>query len=729
MRRLLEGDGYVKLCQWQCRVELTVLATGVEGIFRLSGSEKRIKELREIFNSPDRYGKGLAWDTFTVHDAANVLRRYLHELPEPVVPLDLYEKFRDPLQGATNQAVGDAEGPKYVDNFDEKVAIRSYQKLITELPPLNRQLTLYLLDLLAVFAAKADENRMTSYNLAAIFQPCMLTHPKHDQAPAEYRLNQCVIIFLIENQDHFLIGMQGTGTDEKTQKEIESGTPLVTPSTPNRNTGIDRSASNASAGAVSVRRDGQLRRNRSVTSKHSKEHDSTTPNSPALSATPTKGGLGRSNTVPSKKSPAVTGGKFRLHDHSPGPQSLAIVEPLTPAHTETPRHSEHSSLAPPMGGTSHPGRSHERLLDVPQEGTPSKERNVSNFFQRSPTDDSKRQPNKLKKKRIPGSLNHSAQSSSTSLQHPGSALSPAAEGFHPIDQRPSTEIEKPKTPVAHENTEVPAESTPRASHVPSANNNFSSDNNTLRARKSPSTSLNSSYNEGSDLEHGAVSHNTAGSAEPSELKEKKRRWRMSRKNDSNPGLTSPDRGINSNEHAGISTTSISSAAHKPRNSFTENSTDLIPTVGVLPQAHQSHHSHHNSQSQDFGKENKDESKGPIGWIRNKMREKKEIAEHRRNKSPPAEHTHSPMVVREGRSLDIKREHQEKERSIFQPVGTLVEQQSLEEEKEMPPTAQPPVVATVPAPVVLPVTGPVAAPSPASIQPAPTMAPEAGNSEL
>ncbi|KAK7213696.1 hypothetical protein V2G26_020874 [Clonostachys chloroleuca] len=126
--------GYVPIVVAKCGVFLKEKATGVEGIFRLSGSEKRIKELKTLFDSADRYGKGLVWEGYTVHDAANVLRRYLNDLPEPVVPLDLYEKFRDPLRGATKQAAGDAEGPQFIENFDERGAIGKYQKLITELP-------------------------------------------------------------------------------------------------------------------------------------------------------------------------------------------------------------------------------------------------------------------------------------------------------------------------------------------------------------------------------------------------------------------------------------------------------------------------------------------------------------------------------------------------------------------------------------------------------------------
>jgi hypothetical protein len=123
------------------------IATDVEGIFRLSGSEKRIKELRNAFNSPDRFGKGLDWSGYTVHDAANILRRYFNHLPEPIIPLEFYDRFRDPLRHHQSQAVGhmDNQSPS-VGDFNIDAAIKLYQNLITQLPPLNRQLLLYILD-------------------------------------------------------------------------------------------------------------------------------------------------------------------------------------------------------------------------------------------------------------------------------------------------------------------------------------------------------------------------------------------------------------------------------------------------------------------------------------------------------------------------------------------------------------------------------------------------------
>jgi hypothetical protein len=168
---------------------LLMIATDVEGIFRVSGSAKRIKELQSLFDSPPTYGKTLDWDGFNVHDAANVFRRYINHLPEPIIPHDYYFAFRKPLEA---------------ENRDNEETIRTYQRLIGDLPKLNGQLLLYILDLLAVFAENSTANLMPATNLAAIFQPGLISHPDHDMNPQEYKVSQEVLIFLIEHQDRFL---------------------------------------------------------------------------------------------------------------------------------------------------------------------------------------------------------------------------------------------------------------------------------------------------------------------------------------------------------------------------------------------------------------------------------------------------------------------------------------------------------------------------------------------
>ena len=311
----------------------------MEGIFRLAGSEKRIKELKTAFDTPPRYGKGLDWTGYTVHDAANILRRYFNHLPEPIIPLGNYDSFRQPLRNHQAEAVGPIEGQApSIGGFDPDAAVRNYQHVIKSLPSLNRQLLLYILDLLAVFAAKADVNKMTTSNLAAIFQPGILSHPQHDMSPQDYRLNQDVLIFLIDNQDHFLIGMEGTAVDEGTVKRIESGpnTPQVrTPTTPARNnSGINRSASaSSSAGADSLRKYGGVRRNVSTSSKRSRHSGAIpSPITPGF-VTPPASGVHRSNTLPSKRSPALNSPRFANRPSGPSTptaeEGRALLSPNT----------------------------------------------------------------------------------------------------------------------------------------------------------------------------------------------------------------------------------------------------------------------------------------------------------------------------------------------------------------------------------------------------------------
>ena len=198
----------------------------MENIFNISGSVARLRTLQAAFNEPPRYGKGLDWSGFTVHDAAAILLRYLYQLPQSVIPLEHYEAFQQPLKEYEGKPIP-SEDPHTQD------IIRHYQRLIRELPPLSRQLLLYLLDFLAVFASKADLNHMTPQKLAQRFQLTILSPLKAKsigtEVPVEVvfnrQLSQDVMVFLIENQDSFLIGMEGTSG----KAEPEAAAPIELP--------------------------------------------------------------------------------------------------------------------------------------------------------------------------------------------------------------------------------------------------------------------------------------------------------------------------------------------------------------------------------------------------------------------------------------------------------------------------------------------------------------------
>jgi hypothetical protein len=90
--------GYIPVIVAKSGVFLKERGTDVEDIFATNGNPVRVRELQEAFDSQPRYGKGLVWNGYTVHDCASVVLRYAKTLPEPVVPYGLYDEFINGMQ-------------------------------------------------------------------------------------------------------------------------------------------------------------------------------------------------------------------------------------------------------------------------------------------------------------------------------------------------------------------------------------------------------------------------------------------------------------------------------------------------------------------------------------------------------------------------------------------------------------------------------------------------------
>jgi hypothetical protein len=144
-------------------------------------------------------------------------------------------------------------------------------------------------------------------------------------------------------------------------------------------------------------------------------------------------------------------------------------------------------------------------------------------------------------------------------------------------------------------------------------------------------------------------------AAAAEQKEKRSRWRLSRRREEpypQGSALSPPKALGSDAGAGASTSSIGSAA-RPRKSFTG---DTVP-VGSESTLVGTHQQSSNESGPAFGLGG-EEKKGPLGWIKNKMREKREEkeAKEERNKSPPASADRlGSSIPTRGKSIDVKRE--------------------------------------------------------------------------
>ncbi|KAM7541863.1 hypothetical protein Aperf_G00000012753 [Anoplocephala perfoliata] len=133
-----------------------------DGIFRKCGSRHMIEELCDAYDMarPDPI---LRVNEHDAHAAAGVLKQYLRELPEPVIPYRQYDRLK-------------ATGYLIEDGQDLKPIIDQLECL----PAPNYSLLQFLCQLLSEVAEHSNENRMTVENLASIFAPNILRQADYD---------------------------------------------------------------------------------------------------------------------------------------------------------------------------------------------------------------------------------------------------------------------------------------------------------------------------------------------------------------------------------------------------------------------------------------------------------------------------------------------------------------------------------------------------------------------
>ncbi|KAK7738477.1 Rho GTPase activating protein [Cytospora paraplurivora] len=127
-----------------------------EGIFRLSGSNLVIKQLKERFDNEGDINLLEEEQYHDIHAVASMLKAYLRELPTSILTRDLHLEFVA-ITEMTNQA--------------EKIAALS--ELVPRLPQANATLLKYLIAFLIKIINHADQNKMTVRNVGIVFSPTL----------------------------------------------------------------------------------------------------------------------------------------------------------------------------------------------------------------------------------------------------------------------------------------------------------------------------------------------------------------------------------------------------------------------------------------------------------------------------------------------------------------------------------------------------------------------------
>ncbi|TDH05911.1 hypothetical protein EPR50_G00127270 [Perca flavescens] len=139
-------------------IELNGLYT--EGIYRKSGSTCRARELHQILATDP---EGPCLDNYPIHTITGLVKRWLRELPDPLMTFSLYSDFLHAV-----------ELPESAER------IRAVYQKVEELPPANFNTLERIIFHLVRVAKEEEHNKMSPSSLAIVFAPCILRSPDVD---------------------------------------------------------------------------------------------------------------------------------------------------------------------------------------------------------------------------------------------------------------------------------------------------------------------------------------------------------------------------------------------------------------------------------------------------------------------------------------------------------------------------------------------------------------------
>ncbi|XP_046528354.1 GEM-interacting protein isoform X1 [Equus quagga] len=153
----------------RCTAEIEQRALGVQGIYRVSGSRVRVERLCQALEN----GRALVdLSGNSPHDVSSVLKRFLQELTDPVVPFHLYDAFISLAKTLHAEPGLDPRTPS-----PSPEVIRSLKTLLVQLPDSNYNTLRHLVAHLFRVAAQFEENKMSANNLGIVFGPTLLRPP------------------------------------------------------------------------------------------------------------------------------------------------------------------------------------------------------------------------------------------------------------------------------------------------------------------------------------------------------------------------------------------------------------------------------------------------------------------------------------------------------------------------------------------------------------------------
>ncbi|GFT03924.1 protein FAM13A [Nephila pilipes] len=165
-----------RLCQYILKTGLTQ-----EGLFRISGNARSVERLKASF---DRSGDAPLETEGDVSSAAALLKLFLRELPDPIIPLNMHCQFLDAVK-----------------DKDKVESIACLIDLVEILPPINYHVLNYLFNFLRKVSDMEDQNRMSASSLGIVFGPNLFRVTEDFVGLKEQSLTNQIVTYFISEHD------------------------------------------------------------------------------------------------------------------------------------------------------------------------------------------------------------------------------------------------------------------------------------------------------------------------------------------------------------------------------------------------------------------------------------------------------------------------------------------------------------------------------------------------
>ncbi|XP_078659735.1 protein FAM13A-like isoform X11 [Branchiostoma floridae x Branchiostoma belcheri] len=166
---------------------ITMHGIGHEGIFRVNGNTKVVEKMKTSF---DKTGDACLEEFGDVFSVASLLKQYLRELPDAVIPESLHSQFVAVQEDFLNDPVE---------------CRRQLRLLIDKLPSEHYSLLKYLIQFLVKVSSQQDTNKMGSMQLAIVFGPNLFKCPDGVAGLREQGITNQIVKRFIDDYDELLL--------------------------------------------------------------------------------------------------------------------------------------------------------------------------------------------------------------------------------------------------------------------------------------------------------------------------------------------------------------------------------------------------------------------------------------------------------------------------------------------------------------------------------------------